>query len=420
MTLSDIVITTALILLVPRFVEKYLSAVGFSRELRMMVAIGALVWILFSCNFGITGSDANSLWDMGKGWAERLGSKDYTSVVSGLLGGGNSSYSAFVGILQYGFNISKTSMLALNAFMAFWGSLTLVRTIYLCNFVRASKEVVLPLFLIFTPSVVYWSSSNLKAGMLYWAVCQILAFMAPWESRKEFWHVFSLFLLGGFVGMLLRPHTALIWFVTVLVVKMIIQRRLIKYGICIILLAFLYDSHIHKIETHVNFSSFKETIHNAEFLMGGLIRRGKPSTFDYGEGGPIPVVSGAVNAFFRPFIWRPHKLTALLSSLEIWTISLGILFLWGRMTKREWKLMVRDPVIQVSILVLIPFSFLFTYFPNEGLISRQRLQLIPALLVLFSTPILQRWAHREKVEGPKSDTVLEVQTCFLSPGQDTQ
>ena len=406
MTLSDIVITTVLILLIPRFVEKYLSEVGFSREFRVMVAIGALIWILFSVCFGITGSDANSLWNMGKEWADKLGSKDYAGVLSGLLSGGNNSYSAFVGSIYYGVDISKTAMLALNAFMAFWGSLTLVRIIYYRNPMAASKEIVLPLFLIFTPSVVYWSSSNLKAGILYWAVCQVFAFMVPRKSLKQSWHSSSLFLVGGFVGMLLRPHTALIWFGAVLMVKMT-QPKFVKYGMGIILLAFLYDAHIHEIRTNVNFSSLKETISKADFLMKGLVKRRKPSTFDYGESGPIPVASGAVNAFFRPFIWRFHKLSALLSSLEIWTISLGILFLWGRMTKGEWKVMLRDPVIQVSFLVLIPFSFLFTYFPNEGLIARQRVHLFPALLVLFAMPVLQRNAHREKVESPKSDTIFE-------------
>jgi len=388
-TASDVAMITGLILLIPKLVEKYLSAFGFTRQLRVMVIAGGVWWITFSFCFGLTDSDAGSLMQMGMEWAETLESKNYATVVKGLLGGGNESYATYQGIIYYTLDSTIMSMLAINAFMAFWGSLTLIRAIYSGYPKAPSEKVVLPLFLIFMPSVVYWSSTNLKEALLYWAVCQILTFALPWQSRKQFAYSLSLFLVGGFIGMLLRPHTALIWFVAVFFVKMF-QPRFWKYGICIILLAFLYNAHIHKIETNVNLRSLKGTISGAEVLMKGLILRGKPSTFDYGKNGPIPVVSGAINTFFRPFIWRVNKLSVCLSSLEIWTISLGILFLWGRMTKSEWKCILHNPIIQISLLVLIPFSFLFSYFPNEGLIARQRLQLFPALLVLFATPILQR------------------------------
>ena len=406
MTLGDMAITTGLILFIPKLVEKHLLRLEFSPGMRTLVMYGGATWIFFSCSFGMTASDANSLWDMGKVWSYKLELKDYATVVNGLLGGGNSSYSAFVGIIYYALDITKMAMLAINAFMAFWGSLSLARTIYSIFPEDLSKKVVLPLFLIFTPSVVFWSSGNLKEALLYWAVCQILAFALPSRSRKQFAYNLSLFLLGGFIGTLLRPHTALIWIIAVFLLK-ITQPRFWKYGICIILLAFLYNAHIHEIRTNISLSSPKETLRKAEFLMEGLIRRGKSSTFDYGEGGPIPVVSGAVNAFFRPFIWQVNKLSVCLGSLEIWTISLGILFLWGRMTKSEWKSILRNPVVQISILVLLPFCFLFSYFPNEGLISRQRLQLIPALLVLFATPILQRRKFGAAEVCRKPDTMGE-------------
>ena len=390
MTLSDIAIILGLILLIPKLVEKYLLRLGFSNKMRMMVILGGFVWIIFSCCFGITGSDASAFEQWGQGQASLMLEKgDYTNFLNNLLSGGNTSYSFYQGFIYYVSSATVISILAINAFMAFWGTLTLVRTVYSGNSIVVSKGIVLPLFLIFTPSVVYWSSANLKEALLYWAVCQILAFVPPQESRKQVFYSFGLFLIGGFIGMLLRPHTALIWFVAVFMRKMI-RPRFWKYGICIILFVFAYNTHIYKIELHVNFGSLEETISKAEDQMGVLVRRGKPSTFDYGEGGPIPVISGAVNAFFRPFIWHSHKLTALLSSLEIWTISLGILFLWGRMTKSEWKSILRNPIIQITILVLIPFSFLFMYFPNEGLLARQRVQLFPALLALFATPILLR------------------------------
>ena len=400
MALSDMAIITGLILLIPKLVEKHLLQFGFSREMRMMVILGGVIWILFSCCFGITTSDAGAFEQWGKELAgSMIENEDYTNVVNKLLYGGNTSYSSYQGIIYCVLGTTVISVLAINAFMAFWGSLTLVRTVYSVYPVALSKGIAVLLFLIFTPSVVFWSSGNLKEALLFWSVCQVLAFMMPWKSRKQCWHSCSLFLVGGLIGMLLRPHTTLIWFIAVFMVKMT-QPRFWKYGICIILLGFLYNAHIHEINTNINLKSWKATISQAELLMKGLISRGKASTFDYGKSGPIPIVSGAINAFFRPFIWRVNKLSVFLASLEIWTISLGIIFFWGRMRKNEWKLTLRNPVIQVAILVLIPFSFLFAYYPNEGLIARQRVQLFPALLVLFATPILLRGARRrEQGEG---------------------
>ena len=401
--LADFAITTGLILIMPKLVEKHLLQFGFSREMRMIVILGGVIWIFFSCCFGITGSDADQYEQWGKELVSSMIEEgDYTNLVNRLLKGGNSSYSSYQGIIYYVFGTTVISVLAINGFMAFWGSLTLVWAIYSFYPVVSSKGIVLPLFLIFTPSVVFWSSGNLKEALLYWSVCQVLAFVMPSKSRKQLWYRFSLFLSGGFIGMLLRPHTALIWFLTVFIIQMT-QLKFWKYGICIIILVFLFNAHIHEINININLKSWRATISQAEYLMDGLIKRGKASTFDYGKSGPIPVVSGVINAFFRPFIWRTEKLIRFFASVEIWTISLGILFLWGKMTKSEWKSILRNPIIQIAILVLIPFSFLFSYFPNEGLIARQRIQLFPALLVLFATPILQRRMLLEEGIAPRPE-----------------
>ena len=130
--------------------------------------------------------------------------------------------------------------------------------------------------------------------------------------------------------------------------------------------------------------------------MNLLISRGMAATFDYGEGGPIFILSGAKNTLFRPALWSVRNARSLLAALEIWTISVGIIWLWLRMTKNEWISNLRNPAVYCAILVLIPFFMIITYFPNEGLIARNRVQVFPALLVLFATPILLRGAQSGK------------------------
>jgi len=121
------------------------------------------------------------------------------------------------------------------------------------------------------------------------------------------------------------------------------------------------------------------------------------TTFDYGEGGPIPILHGGINTLFRPFFWRAENVRDWLCSLEIWFISLGMFFSWARMGRTEWRLILRNRATLVAVLVCIPFFFFFTYMVNEGILARQRVQVFPALLVLFAMPLVQgKWLGTDK------------------------
>ena len=81
------------------------------------------------------------------------------------------------------------------------------------------------------------------------------------------------------------------------------------------------------------------------------------------------------------------------------------------MTNVEWRRIFRNPSVWVACLVCIPFFAFFTYTVNEGLIARQRVQLVPALLVLLATPILQRRKlNREGAKDAKMDSFLMSHT----------
>ena len=161
----------------------------------------------------------------------------------------------------------------------------------------------------------------------------------------------------------------------------------------------------------IDFDSFEKNFQRAEQKMEHLQFRATISThplpirttFDYGKGGPVPILSGAKNTLFRPFFWRITNLRSAFSAIEIWVISLGIIFFWMRMTDTEWRWILRNPLIWVALLVLIPFFVFITYLPNEGMIARQRTQVFPALLVLFAVPILVRKslrnAHKKHAAG---------------------
>jgi len=401
----DIAIISCLILLIPKLVEKHLANLAFRRELRMAIMLGGVSWIIFSCThgliypfLGITDADAKTFEVFWYGSiVDIIESGNYGLLFQKLMTPGRCFYVTSQSLFYYLTGGTAISILGFNSFMAFWGSLTLTRTIYRLCPDSSPTGTVLPLLLIFTPSIVFWSSANLKEALMYWAICQAFAFIVPDKLAKRMGGNVILFVIGTFIGLLLRPHIMLFWVGSIVLIKMF-ESGFWKYGIVLLLFSPLA---FEIADDKLDLKSITANINAAQQNMMAIIERGEKrsftnSTFGYSPSGPTPVLSGAINTLFRPILWRVKNLRSALSALEIWMLSTSIIFLWFRMTNNEWRSVFLNPGVRVALLVLIPFFFFFTYFPNEGLIARQRVQVFPALLVLLATPILVRREHRAK------------------------
>ena len=403
-------------LMIPKLVEKHLVRCAFDPKVRLIVVTGGIVWILFSCNheliypvLGISDCDAYAYKKLAfEHIIPELESGNYALILRCLVKPGESFYITYQAVI-YHLGGTPFSVLAINAFMAFWGGLALTRFIYSFSSISSQKGMVLPLLLIFTPSVVFWSSANLKEAFSYWAICQVFCFLRPVTDKKEVVYNFAMLLIGTAVGLVVRPHIILFWIFGVFLV-IIIQKQYWKYAIVLVLLAPLMIWQV-KIVTGVNLLNFKET---KQLLVRGEKFRQHllsdiavdpstgASTFRYGGNGPVPILSGAKNTLFRPFFWRANNMRSLLTAIEIWTITVGIILSWMRIRSKEWKIIFRNPAIRCAILVCIPFFLFFTYFPNEGLIARQRIQLFPALMVLLAIPLLLRRSRRTSKKNENS------------------
>ena len=404
MAVADIILMFILILSVPALVEKYLAGLQFKRSLRMMIILSGILWIIYSCAhelfypiLGVVEGDAKTFATR---WypsiVHDIESQKYGNLLGRFLTPGRWFYVTYQSLIYYFTGATTISILGINSFMAFWGSLTLTRAIY-CFLPRTSyKTTLLPFFLIFTPSVVFWSSTNLKEALMFWAICQVFAFAVPNSLQKRVVETFVLFAFGALLGSLLRPHVIIPWVLSVLLIK------LFEFGFSknSIGLLFVISIAFLPIAEHFSPKVLDAKIKYLERNMVQIIERGERcsfnnSTFDYGASGPVPIFSGLKSLLFRPYFWQAKKMRFLLSALEIWVLSFLIVFCWIRMRRNEIVAVLYAPLTQVAILVIFPFCWLLTYFPNEGLIVRQRVQVIPALLVLLALPILHR---RRRVE----------------------
>ena len=406
MSISDVAIISLLLLLIPKLVESHLAEFRFNRTLRMVLIIGGMSWVVVATGSEslyqvlglVKGTDGSKYTSLAySSVLPELQMHNYKQVFSGLLSTGIESYITYQAILYYFTGSTVITLIATNCFLAFWGGLALTRLVYSLPSLPPSGNRILPILLIFVPSVVFWSCSSLKEAVMYWSICHIYAFVMPSKSPKQGRWSFVLFIIGAFVGCGIRGHIIFFWVVSVLVVKTF-QRGFWKWGV---ILLFIMPLFLGQVRQKIRLDSFRSNVEFAERYMGNYIRRDKPSTFDYGERDPILVLDGAVNTLFRPFPWHFPNLRSVLSSIEIWAISLSIIFLWMRMSRVEWRRILRNPSIWVALLVCIPFFVFFTYTVNEGMLARQRIQLYPALLVLLATPILLR--QSAVVRGQRSE-----------------
>lgn len=397
MTAVDVIIICGLMLLVPRLVRNVFERYNVKRTVRVIVIFGGMLWLLFSCTheylypfLGIIDADAKDYeWWAFRDIVPQLQAHNYMFVAKELFSPGRGFYITYQGVIYY-FGGSVFSVLGINAFMAFWGSLTLWRLLH--SFFPREQRMgyIVSMFIIFPPSVVFWSSANLKEALMYWAICHVFAILQPEKSIKKLKGKFVLFLFGAFVGALLRPHIIVPWCIGVLIIKVWQTRnwRFIYVGLLLVPLLIV----------PVMKKKYTFTLWMAENTMRKVIEQKDSGTFTYGKKGPIPFVSGAINTLFRPFLWKVRHLPSLFSALEIWAISLSILFCWVRMNLRELKSALGNSLMQCSVLVCVPFFFAFSYLANEGLIARQRVQLYPALIALFVIPILLR-KNRARLNG---------------------
>jgi hypothetical protein len=111
------------------------------------------------------------------------------------------------------------------------------------------------------------------------------------------------------------------------------------------------------------------------------------SEFDSGRSlrSPSRAFLGVGTVLFRPFPFEAHNLQALAASLEgTFLLLLSLVRLpWGMAALRSWR---RQPYVVFALAYVGMFAVAFSTVANFGLLARQRVQLLPMYLVLFSIP----------------------------------
>lgn len=100
---------------------------------------------------------------------------------------------------------------------------------------------------------------------------------------------------------------------------------------------------------------------------------------------PVDLPAGIVSVLLRPFPFEAGSVAELASSLE-GVVLLGLVVLsWRRLTSLP-HLAARRPFLVFMTGYIVLFSIGFSFIANFGILSRQRILVLPAVLVLLALP----------------------------------
>ena len=408
-SLTDILITFALMMCVPPIVNYNLKSALFTGKFRRNVILLGILWLSYawiSENYayyllGLSRMDAGLHWQRALDMSADI-ARGYTQF-SGSFPLSNDAYVAYLAWLNYLTGATSTSAVVINAFFGFMGGLTLAR-VFVAGFVHVRGIEKWLYLVIFFPSTVFWTTSNMKEGFMYWGVCQILSFM-PAISRNEIKSVRLSSIAGVVIAGTLRPHVCAAWLMSCGVVELL-QRG--KRTLVIVLLAVAIPTTLGGLErlTGEKVTSPELVVQRLSERAIGLADPRQGSNIDYGPEGSIFFVSGFTAVFFRPFPWEIRSTRVFISSVETWVLTILIFVGWLRAGRAQRKWLIRMPTVRASVFAILAFSVIFSYLPNEGLLVRQRIQVVPALLALAFFPFItanylryREWIQYEKIAG---------------------
>jgi hypothetical protein len=276
--------------------------------------------------------------------------------------------------------------------MGFWGILFVLRT-----FDDIHQELGQPLFknvylLLFLPGLHFWTSAIGKDAPLFLGVA-----MCVWGAFRIQTR-YPAFAAGLAIAVLIRPHITLIA-LTALALTMLLERNT-KLILRIALLAVALAG-VGSVATLVENSYLGLNLTNADSVSEFIETK---SAVSEESGGDVSIIGASfpvklVSLLFRPFFVDATGALGYVASLENVVLLIIIVTLLWRF-RTCWAIGRRTLFARFSFFFFVMLTVLLAMVNyNVGLGLRQKMMMMPALLVFFATLLAVREA-RKRVYGP--------------------
>ena len=325
--------------------------------------------------------------------------------------------SYMVGWLYYFTGPNRVSAYVVFTFLSFVGTLF---------FYRAAASAVpeldrrrYALLLFYLPSLLFWPSAiGKEAWMIFFLGLAALGGSLLVQHHLSVWHLGAA-LAGIAMAARIRPHMAALMVVALVAASIWPSRSQGRRGQQIIVTALGFAL------ISVAMGQVAEYFKADRVEFNTLLDFTQERTADGGSQftpiritGPGNLVQGAVSVIFRPFLIEATNLLQLLGSIE----SLAMMALAARSWKRIRRvprLFLTNAYVRFSVIFTMGFVVAFSVISNFGILTRQRAQLWPILLVLFAlAPATAagpgRQARNANTAGGTDDTADAVPASIIT------
>jgi len=277
------------------------------------------------------------------------------------------------------------------SWIGFWGLYLFYRAF--CLAVPEGDRYRYALLVLLLPSLLFWPSSlgkeawmTLGLGLTALGAARVLA-----HARHSFITIASGVVVAGFV----RPHVAAMA-VVALVVAYLFRRSpkgasitapvgkvfgLLALGLALVLI-------VGQTKSLLGIDDFNaDAVQNArqEVVQRTAGEAGSTFTTDDADLDASAFHIALMSVIFRPFPWEASNFQSAIAALE-GLVLLGLFVTGWRRVLGALRSVVRTPYIVMCITYTVLFTYGFSSFSNFGILTRQRVQVLPFILVLLALP----------------------------------
>lgn len=332
--------------------------------------------------------DVYGYMNEGSRWASQLQTIGKIPILTPLRG--TNFITMITGSMIYVFGPSFAITAMFYAMLAFWGQFFAYKA-FRTAFPNANRKLAAIFLLFFVPSIVYWTAMVGKDAVLSFSTGLAVYGFAQLTRRLNFAGMLT---MGAGLGLMVmtRGHVAAVFLIAA-TVSIALQRnvrgavgaatRLV--AIPLVLGMTIYIG-LQASETW-SVSDFQQGLQRQ--VQAGKDTASGGSAFSQAQSSPVRFAMAPL-LMFRPFPWEIRNWQTLISAAEsFWILVLcwqgrrGLLSVLGRFRA--------EPMIMFILLYL--FEFLFAFAPginNFGLLVRQRVMVLPFLMMLLCIPEANR------------------------------
>lgn len=282
---------------------------------------------------------------------------------------------------------SPTAAFVVFASLSFWGQYLLYRAFRISLPEFDHRRYALLIFLL--PSLLFWPSSVGKEAWLM--LCLGAVALGAARLYRHDLGALPLLLAGLVASAMVRPHITAIAAAAVLagVLFRPSEGRALGGLTKLAAVAVLVVATISFADRAAEYIGVEEL--SVEGVTAAVEEAGDNTEQGGSEFTPVPLTSplgipaAFVTVLFRPFPWEANNLQALMASAES-LVLLGLIALSWRRFGTAARYFRENPYLVFAAVYTVLFIWAFSRFGNFGIIARQRVLVMPFVLILAAFP----------------------------------